>query len=230
MSIGQLTDLSVSARERWQLARAVIAFQSLMAWDQAWTGAAEIQEPLSGDGALLLPVLAGELHRGLGDAHDGAVWLHDFVLTTGPSLLSEALAERATDARGDDISDLAELLDEWGGNVGGLVETGYTGFIEAEAAEHRSINEKLTAILAGNGGGDLSLRMRCNIADLTIVGGLISAFIPPHVLAAPIIAAGSTARKTWGCGRLDGLAAQDEGEAPGNLPDLSPDWFRGLED
>lgn len=108
-------DLSISSGDRWQLARAAISFQSLIAWDHAWTGAAEAPDPLTGNGARVLPVLAAELHRDLGNAHDGAVWLHDFVLTTSASVLLEALDERLHEARSHEMADLADLLTEFSG-------------------------------------------------------------------------------------------------------------------
>jgi len=203
MSTIEHIDVSISSADRWQLARAAISFQSLISWDHAWTGAAEADEPLNGDGARALPVLAAELHRGLGNAQQGAVWLHNFVLTTGPSVLSEALAQQAHAARSNDMADLADLLTEFGGSIGELAEAGYAGFVEAEAAEHLSISQQLTTILGGGAGGDLTLRMRCKLADLTIVAGLVTAVVPPHAHATGIIAAGAAARRAWHCRKLD---------------------------
>lgn len=89
------------------------------------------------------------------------------------------------------------------GSVGELAEAGYTGFIEAEAAEHQAISEQLTTILRGGEGGDLTLKMRCSLADLTIVAGLVTAVVPPYAHSVGMIAAGAAARKTWGCKKLD---------------------------
>lgn len=203
MTTSTLAALSVSAEDRWQLARATASFQALLVWDHAWTGAAESEEPLDGDGARLLPILAAELQRGLGEAHEGAAWLHNFVLTTGPEYLAGLVAAQAEVARKDEQNEFADLLEEFGGRIGGLTEAGYSGFMRAESLEQKSLSEKLTGLLQGGSGGDLSLRIRCNLADLTIVAGLVSAVVPPHAHAVGIIAAGSGARTTWKCKQLD---------------------------
>lgn len=191
MTTPTLEALSVSGADRWQLARATVSFQALLAWDHAWTGAAESVEPLDGDGARLLPILAAELQRGLGEAHEGAAWLHDFVLTTGSERLARLIAAQAVVAREDAQLEFAELLEEFGGDIGALAESGYNGFMANEAAEQKSLSEKLTSLMRGGNGGDLSIRIRCNLADLTIVAGLVSAVVPPHAHAVGIIAAGA---------------------------------------
>ena len=203
MTTEVLEVLAVSAANRWRLAQATISFQAVLAWDQAWTGAAESEAPLSCDGARLLPILAAELQRGLGKAHQGAAWLHDYVLTTRPERLARALAVQADDARKHGLTDFADLLTEFGEHIGEIVEVGYRGFIEAEAEEQKSLSEKLTTLLQGGSASDLSLKIRCRLADLTIGAGLVSAVVPPHAHAAGIIAAGSAARKVWRCAQLD---------------------------
>lgn len=203
MTTPTLAALPVSGADRWQLARATASFQALLAWDHAWTGAAESEEPLDDDGARLLPILAAELQRGLGEAHEGAVWLHDFVLTQGPGRLTRLIVAQAEVAREDQQIQFADLLEEFGGSIGELAEAGYSGLMVAEAAEQKSLSEKLTSLLQGGNGGDLSLRIRCNLADLTIVAGLVSAVVPPHAHAVGIIAAGGSARATWKCKQLD---------------------------
>lgn len=203
MTTPTLATLSISAADRWQLAKAIASFQALIAWDHAWTGAAESDEPLQGDRARLLPVLAAELQRGLGEAHEGAVWLHDFVLTTRPERLARLVSAQAEVARENGQIEFADLLVAFGDRIGELVETGYSGFMEVEAVEQKSLSEKLTSLLRGGNGGDLSLRIRCNLADLTIVAGLVSAVVPPHAHAVGIIAAGGAARTTWKCKQLD---------------------------
>lgn len=203
MTTPTIEALSVSGADRWQLARATASFQALLAWDHAWTGAAESQEPLGDDDARLLPILAAELQRGLGEAHEGAAWLHNFVLTAGSGRLTGLIAAQAEVALQAEQMEFANLLEEFGGQIGELAETGYSGFMAAEAAEQKSLSEKLTSLLQGGNGGDLSLRIRCNLADLTIVAGLVSAVVPPHAHAVGIIAAGGSARATWKCKQLD---------------------------
>jgi hypothetical protein len=143
------------------------------------------------------------VQRGIGEAHEGAVWLHDYVLTARPGLLAELAAVQAKAARDDEQEEFADLLTQFGDNIGQLVEDGYSNFIEAEADEQSSLSEQLVAILRGGGAGDLSRKMLCSVADLTIVAGLVTAVIPPHAHAAAIIAAGGASRKIWKCAQLD---------------------------
>lgn len=203
MTTPTLDSLSVSGADRWQLARATASFQALIAWDHAWTGAAESEESPGNERLRMLPILAAEVQRGLGEAHDGAAWLYNFVLTAGAGNLSGLVAAQAEAARKAGQVEFADLLEEFGAQIGELIEAGYNGFMAAEVSEQRSLSEKLTSLLAGSGAGDLSLRIRCNLADLTIVAGLVSAVVPPHAHAVGIIAAGSGARTTWKCKDLD---------------------------
>jgi hypothetical protein len=201
MTTATLSVISISTVDRLQLARAVASFQSVLAFDHAWTGLAVQERPLTESDLLSLPILAAELLRGLSEALEGARWLQDFIRRTDAMELREGLNEAAkTTSDANERSDLLALSEEYGDQIGTLAELGAEGLSAGMLKQQQVLSVELAQLLQGKRAhGDLLKGMLCSLSASFMVGGMVTTAIPPYVHGPIIFGAGATAFKTFKC-------------------------------
>jgi hypothetical protein len=191
----------ISAGDRLALAQAVVSFQSLLVYDQAWTGIATTYEAGSGDHSALTAVAAAVLQQ-LELARQSAEWLQDYVVRTRPRELREAFLS-VRPGLPEEVAELIEDLDAmFGERLGQLTELCYSTFSDSGLMQEQrlSIVEELAGLLRGEeSAGDLIKNVLCAAAAGMTVGGMITTAIPPHVTGLAIAGAGAGVFTAFKC-------------------------------
>lgn len=205
MTIATRPALSVSAADRVELAQALIAFHALFVLDDAWTGLAAQPDARSEADIEALTTVGGALLAALQPARRGAAWLQDYVVRTGAATLRDGLLA-ARDAVDDDRrAEVDGLVEEFGDQIGRLTESGYRALVQGLPTQRLALVEELAAILHGApADGDLLKNVLCSTLALSVVGGIVSTALPPHVHGLALAATGRLAYASFRC-NLDEL-------------------------